>query len=298
MLAPATATTSPFVVANRAPRARAPAVRAEPARACAAPGSTARSPSRATLTTCCPRATRSTASSFSLARPRPADGRRRVRIGWSGGPAPSSDPRYRSIASAAGVTPLPATVRPRSVTTTTSPTTSIAWCSVRAWSIRAPTSLTREDPLEQAQAHKLDLICRKLRLAPGERLLDIGCGWGSLVLHAAANYGVARGGDHAVPGAGPACARAGPSSWAWRTASISACGLPRADTTSRSTRSPASACTSTSGAPSSTRYVAPSTGCCVPADGSSTTASPGCTPSRPPATFISRDVFPTASFTR
>jgi cyclopropane-fatty-acyl-phospholipid synthase len=47
-----------------------------------------------------------------------------------------------------------------------------------------------EDSLEQAQERKLDLICRKLALEPGERLLDIGCGWGSLVLHAAAHYGV------------------------------------------------------------------------------------------------------------
>lgn len=44
--------------------------------------------------------------------------------------------------------------------------------------------------LEAAQAAKLDLICRKLRLQPGERFLDIGCGWGALVRHAAANYGV------------------------------------------------------------------------------------------------------------
>lgn len=47
-----------------------------------------------------------------------------------------------------------------------------------------------EDSLEAAQAQKLDYICRKLRLQPGERLLDIGCGWGALVLHAARNYGV------------------------------------------------------------------------------------------------------------
>jgi cyclopropane-fatty-acyl-phospholipid synthase len=47
-----------------------------------------------------------------------------------------------------------------------------------------------DDTLEQAQERKLDLICRKLRLSPGERLLDVGCGWGSLVLHAAAHYGV------------------------------------------------------------------------------------------------------------
>jgi cyclopropane-fatty-acyl-phospholipid synthase len=47
-----------------------------------------------------------------------------------------------------------------------------------------------DDSLEQAQEAKLDHICRKLRLAPGERLLDIGCGWGGLVLHAARKYGV------------------------------------------------------------------------------------------------------------
>ncbi len=44
--------------------------------------------------------------------------------------------------------------------------------------------------LEQAQADKLDLVCRKLRLAAGESLLDIGCGWGSLAIWAAQHYGV------------------------------------------------------------------------------------------------------------
>jgi len=47
-----------------------------------------------------------------------------------------------------------------------------------------------DETLEDAQHAKLDHICRKLRLAPGERLLDIGCGWGALVLHAAQNFGV------------------------------------------------------------------------------------------------------------
>jgi cyclopropane-fatty-acyl-phospholipid synthase len=46
-----------------------------------------------------------------------------------------------------------------------------------------------DDTLETAQEQKLDLICRKLMLAPGERLLDIGCGWGGLVLWAAQRYG-------------------------------------------------------------------------------------------------------------
>ena len=44
--------------------------------------------------------------------------------------------------------------------------------------------------LEQAQADKLELVCRKLRLQPGETLLDIGCGWGSLAIWAAQHYGV------------------------------------------------------------------------------------------------------------
>jgi cyclopropane-fatty-acyl-phospholipid synthase len=44
--------------------------------------------------------------------------------------------------------------------------------------------------LETAQAAKYDLICRKLGLQPGMRLLDVGCGWGGMVMHAAANYGV------------------------------------------------------------------------------------------------------------
>ena len=44
--------------------------------------------------------------------------------------------------------------------------------------------------LEEAQSAKLDLICRKLRLHPGERFLDMGCGWGALICHAAKHYGV------------------------------------------------------------------------------------------------------------
>lgn len=46
------------------------------------------------------------------------------------------------------------------------------------------------DNLADAQQRKLELICRKLDLRPGERLLDIGCGWGSLAHHAATHHGV------------------------------------------------------------------------------------------------------------
>ena len=44
--------------------------------------------------------------------------------------------------------------------------------------------------LEEAQEQKLELVCTKLALQPGERVLDIGCGWGSFALHAAAQHGV------------------------------------------------------------------------------------------------------------
>jgi cyclopropane-fatty-acyl-phospholipid synthase len=49
---------------------------------------------------------------------------------------------------------------------------------------RAPSSL------EAAQEAKLDLTCRKLALEPGERVLDVGCGWGSFAIHTASRYGV------------------------------------------------------------------------------------------------------------
>ncbi len=44
--------------------------------------------------------------------------------------------------------------------------------------------------IDQAQHDKLEMICRKLRLKPDEKLLDIGCGWGGLICHAARHYGV------------------------------------------------------------------------------------------------------------
>ncbi|MGX5214942.1 class I SAM-dependent methyltransferase [Streptomyces violaceus] len=47
-----------------------------------------------------------------------------------------------------------------------------------------------DSTLEQAQHDKLELVCRKLGLRPGQRLLDVGCGWGSMAIHAAREHGV------------------------------------------------------------------------------------------------------------
>ena len=48
---------------------------------------------------------------------------------------------------------------------------------------------TKEETLEQLQDNKLAIVCEKIDLQPGEKLLDIGCGWGTLVAYAAKNFG-------------------------------------------------------------------------------------------------------------
>ena len=77
-----------------------------------------------------------------------------------------------------------------SATTTTCPIGSTSGSSGRRWPTRARSTPTSDATLEEAQEEKVDLVCRKLDLQPGQRLLDVGCGWGTMVLHAARHYGV------------------------------------------------------------------------------------------------------------
>ena len=130
-------------------------------------------------------------------------------------------------------------------TTTTSPMRSTGSSSARRWSTRAPTSHVRGRSLETAQERKLELICRKLHLAPGERLLDVGCGWGSLVIHAATQLRRRARRRHARPAAGRARARARARG---RPRDRSRSGSPTTatPTTAPTTRSRASAWSSTS----------------------------------------------------
>jgi cyclopropane-fatty-acyl-phospholipid synthase len=106
---------------------------------------------------------------------------------WSAKSRPAA--RRSRPAGGSGATSAAATAR-TSGTTTTSRTRSTASSSTGSSSTRARISPPTGETLEDAQMGKLDHICRKLRLAPGERFLDIGCGWGALVFRAATQYGV------------------------------------------------------------------------------------------------------------
>ncbi len=105
-----------------------------------------------------------------------------------------------------------------------------------------------DDTLDEAQTRKLDLVCRKLELQPGERLLDIGCGWGSLLIHAAREYGVTRRRRHHLQAQARARARAHRARPGSQTSSRCGCRTTARSPTGPTTRSPASGCSSTSAA--------------------------------------------------
>ena len=85
------------------------------------------------------------------------------------------------------------TARPHaktSITTTTSATSSTGSGSTGKWSTRARIFRRRTSRSRTRSCAKLDLVCRKLALRPGERVVEAGCGWGSLALFMAKRYGV------------------------------------------------------------------------------------------------------------
>ncbi len=123
------------------------------------------------------------------------------------------------------------------------------------------------EPLEDAQERKLEMVCRKLALQPGERVLDVGCGWGSFPVHAATHHGARVVGitlsDPQARRARERAAAAGVS-----TASRSASPTTASCAASASTRSRASAWSSTSASATSTSTPASSPACWTPAGGS------------------------------
>ena len=117
-----------------------------------------------------------------------------------------------------------------------------------------------DSSLEAAQFAKLELVCTKLGLQPGMRVLDVGCGWGSFAIHAAREHGVQVTGITLSEGQAALARQRVAEAGADRQDRDPATGLPRRWPTSRSTRSPRSAWSSTSAPTRST-----STCACAPA---------------------------------
>ena len=84
-----------------------------------------------------------------------------------------------------------------------------------------------DETLEQAQRNKLQLIAAKLHLKPGQRLLDIGSGWGDLALYLATVEDVDVTGGDAIQGAACAFQREGAAAWAFRSCALPPAGLSR-----------------------------------------------------------------------
>ena len=142
--------------------------------------------------------------------------------------------------------------------------------------------------LEEAQLAKRELVCTKLGLREGERLLDVGCGWGSFVLHAAARHGVSAVGITLSPNQAELARRRVAKAGLEDRVEIRLCDYRDLSgrAASASTRSPRSAWSSTSAPAKSTSTPRSSPACSAPAGGCSTTASRACataTPRRAPS---------------
>ena len=102
--------------------------------------------------------------------------------------APDRDTRSSTRSPGCGA-PTPTATRATCARTTTSATTSSGACSTRRWRTRARSSTHPATTLADASRAKFDRLARTLDLSPGDRLLEIGTGWGGFALHAAEHYG-------------------------------------------------------------------------------------------------------------
>ena len=199
---------------------------------------------------------------------------------------PPSRRAWTATATAPSATPR------RSATTTTSRTSSTARMLGPTMVYSCAYFGSPDDTLDEAQTRKLDLICRKLELAAGERLLDIGCGWGSLLIHAAREYGVRGVGVTVSQAQARARARAHRARPACPTSSRCACRTTARSPTGPTTRSPASGCSSTSAARTCRRTSGTRASCSPPTGCSSTTGSCARAASPSLGSFSERYVFP------
>ena len=147
--------------------------------------------------------------------------------------------------------------------------------------------------LEEAQEAKLEMVCTKLGLREGERVLDVGCGWGSFALHAAGRHGVQVLGITLSEDQAALARRRAAEAGLEDRIEIRVADYRELRTGSPSTRSPASAWSSTWATARSTSMRAASRGCYGRAAGCSTTASPACgrairRPGRSPSATSSR----------
>ena len=126
----------------------------------------------------------------------------------------------------AAPTPWPARGR-TSTTITTSATTSTGSGSTSEMVYTCAYFPAPATTLEEAQRAKMDLVCRKLWLRPGETVVEAGCGWGALALYMARHYGVTRQGLQHLPRADPARPAAGPRRGARRPRRVHRGRLPQ-----------------------------------------------------------------------
>ncbi len=145
--------------------------------------------------------------SWRLRRPSADGDRRRWSRRWAGATWCRPPRRHRRRCRAGAVRlkacgTRGAATRRRSTTTTTSRTSSTEMVLGPSMAYTCAVFPKPDASLEEAQEEKFDLVARKLGLSRGMRMLDVGCGWGGMSLHAAKHYGVHAVGVTLVEGAG------------------------------------------------------------------------------------------------